>query len=93
MIAASSRAAGGRIGQVGCDCRDPLEEGERVGRFVILRDVDGRTHAVAPGSIAAICETDDGAVLMLPGGRMVHVPKPIAVVLGWLDVGASRSTP
>ena len=64
---------------------DILKEGERIGRFVVLRDIDGRTHAVAPGSIAAICETDDGAVLMLPGGRMVHVPKPIAVVLGWLD--------
>ena len=64
---------------------DTLEEGERVGRFVVLRDIDGRTHAVAPGSIAAVCETDEGALLMLPGGRMVHVPKPIALVLMWLD--------
>ena len=52
---------------------------------IFLWDIDGWTHAVAPGSIAAICEIDEGALLMLPGSRMVHVPKPIAVVLGWLD--------
>ena len=64
---------------------DLLEEGTRVGRFVILRDMDGCTHAVAIGSIAAICGTDDGALLMLPGGRMVHVPRSMQVVLEWLD--------
>jgi hypothetical protein len=62
-----------------------LEEGERVGRFLILRDVDGVLHAVAAGSVAAVCEVDDGALLMLPGGRMVRVAKPLAVVLEWLD--------
>lgn len=65
--------------------REPLQEGTRVGRFVILRDLNGATHAVAIGSIAAICETDDGALLMLPGGRMVHVPRAMETVLGWLD--------
>ena len=62
-----------------------LSEGERVGRFVVLRDLDGRVHAVAAGSVAAVCETDDGALLMLPGARLLHVPQPMAVVLGWLD--------
>ncbi len=38
-----------------------LEEGERVGRFLILRDPDGVMHAVAAGSVAAVCQTDDGA--------------------------------
>jgi hypothetical protein len=57
----------------------------RVGRFVVLRDIDGRTHAVAAGAVAAICETDDGALLMLPGGKLVHVPRPLEVVLAWLD--------
>lgn len=65
--------------------REPLEEGTRVGRFVILRDVNGVTHAMAVGSIAAVCETDDGSLLMLPGGRMVHVPRAMEVVLEWLD--------
>lgn len=67
--------------------RELLEEGMRVGRFVILRDVNGVTHAMAVGSIAAVCETDDGSLLMLPGGRMVHVPRAMDVVLGWLGGG------
>lgn len=62
-----------------------LEEGERIGRFVILRDVDGRTHAVAAGSVAAVCQTDEGALVMLPGGRLVHVSQQIDVVLRWFD--------
>ena len=66
-------------------CDDCLEEGERVGRFVVVRDVEGRFHALAAGSVAAVCGTDEGALLMLPGGRMVHVPRPLRVVLDWLD--------
>lgn len=62
-----------------------LEEGERIGRFIILRDVDGRTHAVAAGSVAAVCQTDEGALVMLPGGKLVHVSRPIGVVLRWFD--------
>ena len=69
----------------GNDPGAPLQEGERVGRFVILRDVDGRVHAVAAGSVGAVCETDDGTLLMLPGARMVHVPQAMGVVLAWLD--------
>lgn len=62
-----------------------LEEGERVGRFVILRDTDGTTHAVAAVSVAAVCQTEDGALLMLPGGKLLHVPQPLRLVLAWLD--------
>lgn len=64
---------------------DELSEGERVGRFVVLRDTDGRVYAVAAGSVAALCETDDGAMLMLPGARLLHVPRTLATVLAWLD--------
>ncbi|MBE7189935.1 hypothetical protein [Jatrophihabitans endophyticus] len=56
-----------------------------MGRFVVLRDLDGRTHAVSAGSVAAICETDDGTLLMLPAGRMIHVPQAMETVLAWLD--------
>jgi hypothetical protein len=35
--------------------------------------------------VAAICETDDGALLMLPGGKLVQVPRTLDVVLAWLD--------
>ena len=62
-----------------------LEEGERVGRFVILRDTDGITHAVAAGSVAALCQTEDGALLMLPGGKLLHIARPLPLVLAWLD--------
>ncbi len=64
---------------------DCLAEGTRIGRFVVLRDLDGRTHAVAAGAVSALCETDDGALLMLPGGKMIHVPRPMEVILAWLD--------
>ena len=64
---------------------DELSEGERVGRFVVLRDIEGRVHAVAAGSVGAVCETDDGTLLMLPGARLIHVPRPMGVVLAWLD--------
>ncbi len=65
--------------------RERLSEGTRVGRFVVLHDTDGRTHAVATGAVSAMCETDDGVLLMLPGARLVHVPQPLDVVLDWLD--------
>ena len=62
-----------------------ISEGARIGRFVILRDLDGQTHAVSVGSIAAIHDTDEGALLMLPGGKLLHVGRPMVQVLAWLD--------
>lgn len=62
-----------------------LAEGERIGRFLVLRDVDGRLHAVSAGVIGAMCECDEGTLIMLPGGRMVQVSRPLEVLLAWLD--------
>jgi hypothetical protein len=62
-----------------------LTEGERVGRYVVLRDRDGRLHAVAPGGVGAVCEVDDGTLVMLPAGRMIHIEHSMSVVLDWLD--------
>ena len=64
--------------------RDP-GEGERVGRSVVFRDDDGRLVAVTAGSVTAVCETDDGGVLMQVGGRLVPVDRCIGTVLAWLD--------
>ena len=64
---------------------DPLAEGTRIGRFVVVRDLEGQTLAVAAGSVAAVCATDQGTLLMLPGGRLVHVPQALETVLAWLD--------
>ncbi len=61
-----------------------LVEGMRIGRFVVLRDVEGKRHAVAAGAVAALCETDDGTLLMLPGGRLVLVQQGLGVILSWL---------
>lgn len=62
-----------------------LQEGERVGRFVVVLDLDGHMHAVAAGSVGAICATDEGTLLLLPGGRLLHLGHPMSTVLGWLD--------
>ena len=61
------------------------EDGERIGRYLIIRDVDGRRHAVGAGSVTAITETDAGSLLLLPGGRLVQVPWPMEQILRWLD--------
>jgi hypothetical protein len=63
-----------------------LQEGQRVGRFVILKDWDGTLHAVAAGSVGAMCQVEDDTLLMLPGGRMLQVARPLETVLAWLDV-------
>ena len=65
----------------------PLEEGTRCGRFVTIRDANGVLHAVAASSIAAVCETEDGALLLLPGGRVIQVDHSLRTVLAWLEVG------
>ena len=63
----------------------PLGEGERVGRYVVLRDHDGHLHAVSAMGVGALCETDDGVMLMLPGSRLIHVRYSLSVILAWLD--------
>ena len=73
-----------------CVEADHLDEGRRVGRLVIMRDVEGTLHAVAAGAVPALCESEDGCVIMLPGGRMVAVPRSMRTVLSWLEVGVSR---
>lgn len=62
-----------------------LVEGERVGRFVVLRDLEGRLHALSATAVSAACETDEGTILMLPGARLVHVPHDVRTVLTWLE--------
>ena len=62
-----------------------LEEGDRVGRFVILRDAEGRLHAVAASSVTAVCEEEGASILLLPGGRLIRVERALETVLGWLS--------
>ena len=65
--------------------RHDLEEGERVGRFVVLRDRDGQLHAISASGVGAMCESDDGVLLLLPGGRLVNVQQPMSLLLAWFD--------
>lgn len=64
---------------------DSLEAGTRFGRYVVLRDTSGTLHAVSAGSVAALCEADDGTILLLPGGRMIALPQSLCIVLAWFE--------
>jgi len=66
--------------------RESLREGSRIGRYVIVRDTSGTLHAVSPVSVSAVCETDDGTLLLLPGGRMIAIDQGLVTVLAWLEV-------
>ena len=52
-------------------------------RHTIFRDLEGRMHALS--SVSAACETDQGTLLMMGGGRMVHVPQTLETTLMWLE--------
>ncbi len=66
-------------------CEENTSQGERCGRYVVVRDADGRRHALAATAVSAICEADDGGcVLLLPGGRLVRLEGSLDTVLGWL---------
>lgn len=63
---------------------DCLEQGERIGRFVVLLDQDGVLHAVAAGTVGIIREVDGGTLLALSGGKMLVVNQPMRTVLRWM---------
>ena len=62
-----------------------LHEGQRVGRYVVVRDMEGTTCAVSAGAVSALRETDSGTLLMLSGGKMLEIPRAMRTVLAWLD--------
>ena len=64
---------------------ETLHEGERVGRYVIMRDQDGCLHALAAGHVGVLREVDDGTLLMLSGGKILLVNRSMRTVLMWLD--------
>ena len=65
---------------------EDFPHGTRVGRYLVLRDVDGRKHALTVTAVYAVCEEEDGdTMLFLPAGRMLRVNVPFAMLLGWLD--------
>jgi hypothetical protein len=61
-----------------------IQEGDRVGRFVLIRDADGRWHALSMQAVYAISDLDDGCALALPGGKLLRLMHPMGTVLAWL---------
>lgn len=61
-----------------------LEDGCRVGRYVVLRDADGSLYAVTATAVSALCESDDGCLLLIPGGRLIRTSHPLGRMLSWL---------
>ncbi len=60
--------------------------GQKVGRYVCLRDVDGRRHAISVTAVVAVSDDGcDGSLLLLPGGRLVRVDAAVEVVVDWLS--------
>lgn len=60
-------------------------EGQRFGRFLMLRDINGQSHAVSISAITALADLDDGTLILLPGGRLLHVPSAMYDILSWLS--------
>ncbi|MDN3564351.1 hypothetical protein ACFQY5_33985 [Paeniroseomonas aquatica] len=50
---------------------------------MVLRDQDGRRHALKPGALLGACEMveQDTTLLLLPGGKMVVVSYDLDTVL------------
>lgn len=68
-----------------------MGNGERVGRYVMLRDLEGRLHALSPNAVCAICDNGEGgSVLMLPGGKFIQVEREVEQVAAMLSGLASR---
>jgi hypothetical protein len=66
-----------------------FENGQRIGRFVFLRDVNGKPYALAVTSVTALYEEDGDSWMMMSGGRLVCVPHTLPTVLSWLEMGRS----
>jgi hypothetical protein len=58
--------------------------GTRIGRYVLLRDVDGHLHAIAATALIVASDAEDGeTVIQLPAARSLRLPVPLATVLMW----------
>ncbi|MGK7871348.1 hypothetical protein [Falsiroseomonas sp. E2-1-a20] len=70
----------------------PIEnDGRRIGRYVVVQDIDGRTHALSVTAVAAICSDDnEGSVLLLPAGRLVRVDAPLEQAAAWFNGKGQR---
>lgn len=56
----------------------------RIGRFLLLRDMEGRLVAVSPNALLVAAATDDGGtVAVLAGGKALMFAEDVPTVVGW----------
>ncbi len=56
--------------------------------YVVLRDADGRRHALRPDDVQGVSELDDlgdECVVTVTGGRMLHILRPLDDILSSLS--------
>ena len=59
---------------------------ERLGRFLLLHDAEGRLVAVAPTALLVAAATDDGGtVAVLAGGKALRFDEDVPTVVGWFS--------
>ncbi len=59
---------------------------ERLGRFLLLHDAEGRLVAVAPTALLVAAATDDGGtVAILAGGKALMFEEDVPTVVGWFS--------
>ncbi len=59
---------------------------ERLGRFLMVRDVEGTLYAVVPTAVlVAVATEDGGTVAVLAGGRAVRFAEDVETVARWFS--------
>ncbi len=59
---------------------------ERLGRFLLVRDVEGTRYAIAPTAVSFAVETQDGGTIaFLQGGRAVRFNEDLETVARWFS--------
>lgn len=61
-----------------------MESGTRIGRFVVVRDVDGRLHAIALGAISAVSDDGEGGAMLMVHGMRLHVEQSVEAIMVWI---------
>ncbi len=60
--------------------------GGRVGGYIVIKDEDGLRHAVRPGAVLALSDSDEtgeSTVMTMPGNRVVMIRRGLDEVLNW----------
>ncbi|KAA0686188.1 MULTISPECIES: hypothetical protein [Alphaproteobacteria] len=63
-----------------------MTDGQRVAGFILLKDVDGKRHAVRPGAFQALSDADedgDETIAQIGFSRQVRILRPLDEVLTW----------